>query len=307
VQPTRFRDEVAQRAFDAQINVPQETVESCALKSGWRIRALTCDHIFIGVAHGFHLVPDHPRSPHRFGEYYEFLPVNELERHSNSVELDCFGVLAYYLAMLEVLFATYAAVFVAEIVGDKLLYTSGVLATRFRWGAVVFGMSVAFMGKMAVAVLVGATIGKLVPPWIVAVLTTISFVGVAIAMWRVPDIRAPKEKDERILRGAIIAFTTIFFSEWGDKGMITAGVWSAAFVSTAASRQLSQSTVIVLCWAAAVSAMVTKGGLAITLGATVRKWIAEHISPPRVKQLAVVAILVLGILSVLEIMGVLVD
>ena len=41
--------------------------------------------------------------------------------------------------MLEVLLATYTAVFVAEIVGDKLLYTSGVLATRFRWGAVVSG------------------------------------------------------------------------------------------------------------------------------------------------------------------------
>jgi putative Ca2+/H+ antiporter (TMEM165/GDT1 family) len=213
----------------------------------------------------------------------------------------------YDAAMLEVLFATYTAVFVAEIVGDKLLYTSGVLATRFRWGAVVFGMSVAFMGKMAVAVLVGATIGKLVPAWIVAVLTTVSFVGVAIAMWRVPDIRTPKEKDERILRGAVIAFATIFFSEWGDKGMISAGVWSAAFVSTADARHLVQSEVIILCWIAAVTAMVTKGTMAITLGASVRKWIAEHISPHRVKQLAVVAILVLGFLSVLEIVGILVD
>src|SRR6185369_2633493 len=146
--------------------------------------------------------------------------------------------------MLEVLFATYTAVFVAEIVGDKLLYTSGVLATRFRWGAVVFGMSLAFMGKMAVAVIVGAAIGKLVPPWVVALLTGISFVGVAIAMWRVPDVRAFKEKDERILRGAIIAFATIFFSEWGDKGMITAGVWSAAFVSAAGARHASPSTVM---------------------------------------------------------------
>src|SRR5262245_49271744 len=161
--------------------------------------------------------------------------------------------------MLEILLATYAAVFVAEIVGDKLLYTSGVLATRFRWGAVVFGMSAAFMGKMAVAVLVGAAIGKLLPAWLVALFTAISFIGVAIAMWRVPDIRTPKEKDARILRGALIAFATIFFSEWGDKGMITAGVVSAAFVSAAASRNLTRPTVILICWVAAVAAMVTKG------------------------------------------------
>ena len=34
--------------------------------------------------------------------------------------------------MLTIFFATYGAVFLAEIVGDKLLYTTGVLATRYR-------------------------------------------------------------------------------------------------------------------------------------------------------------------------------
>jgi len=214
---------------------------------------------------------------------------------------------SYAPAMLEVLLATYTAVFVAEIVGDKLLYTSGVLATRFRWGAVVFGMSAAFMGKMAVAVIVGAAIGNLLPAWLVAVLTAVSFIGVAIAMWRVPDVRAPKAKDERILRGAAIAFATIFFSEWGDKGMITAGVWSAGFVSAAAARQTSPSTIMLLCWIAAVAAMVTKGGLAITLGANIRHWIADHVSPQRVRHLAVLALVILGVLSVLEVTGIVVD
>src|SRR2546429_53536 len=35
-------------------------------------------------------------------------------------------------SMFAVLLATYAAVFLAEIVGDKLLYTTGILATRYR-------------------------------------------------------------------------------------------------------------------------------------------------------------------------------
>jgi putative Ca2+/H+ antiporter (TMEM165/GDT1 family) len=156
-------------------------------------------------------------------------------------------------------------------------------------------------------VLVGAEIGKLMPPWLVALMTDFSFIGVAVAMWRVPDIRSPKERDTRILRGALIAFATIFFSEWGDKGMITAGVWSAAFVSSAASRHMARPTVIALCWLAAVGAMVTKGGLAITLGAGVRRWIADHVSPRKVKYMAVSALVILGILSVLEVMGILVD
>jgi putative Ca2+/H+ antiporter (TMEM165/GDT1 family) len=209
--------------------------------------------------------------------------------------------------MLEAFLATYAAVFVAEIVGDKLLYTSGVLATRYRWGAVISGMSAAFMAKMAVAVAVGAAIGKLLPPWLVAVLTAISFVGVALAMWRKPDVRTPKEKDTRILRGAAVAFATIFFSEWGDKGMTTAGVWAAAYVSSASTRGLHRSSVALLVWMAAFTAMVTKGGLAVTLGTTVRVWIAEHVQPRYVRYFAVAALIVLGALSVLEVMGILVD
>ena len=36
--------------------------------------------------------------------------------------------------MFEIFLTTYGGVFIAEIVGDKLLYTSGVLATRYsRW------------------------------------------------------------------------------------------------------------------------------------------------------------------------------
>lgn len=209
--------------------------------------------------------------------------------------------------MLETLLTAYGAVFLAEIVGDKLLYTSGVLATRFRWGSVITGMTLAFMAKMAVAVAVGATIGKLLPPWLVAVLTAVSFIGVAIAMWRQPDVRTPKEKDTRVLRGAAIAFTTIFLSEWGDKGMTTAGVWAAASVSAAPSRGLTHGTAALLVWIAAVAAMVTKGGLAVTLGSSIRTWIATHISPRRVRHLAVLALIVLGILSVLEVTGILVD
>ena len=73
--------------------------------------------------------------------------------------------------MIPVLFATYAAVFVAEIVGDKLLYTTGVLATRYRTVPIMIGMLIAFMAKMAVAVVVGNAISKL-PPLAVAALTS---------------------------------------------------------------------------------------------------------------------------------------
>src|ERR1700751_3712298 len=98
--------------------------------------------------------------------------------------------------MLAILLATYGAVFVAEIVGDKLLYTTGVLATRYRTMPVMIGMLVAFMAKMAVAVAVESAISKL-PPILVAVLTSLSFIGVAITLWRKPVERTSVQKDQR--------------------------------------------------------------------------------------------------------------
>src|SRR5262245_22740854 len=159
--------------------------------------------------------------------------------------------------MLAIFLATYAAVFVAEIVGDKLLYTTGVLATRYRSGSIVAGMAAAFMCKMAVAVAVGEAISRL-PKVLVAVVTAASFIGVAYTLWRKPDVRAPKAKDSTVMRGAAVAFAAIFFSEWGDVGMITAAAMAAKFL-TGASAKLSIGVVV---WLGAVSAMVTKGALA---------------------------------------------
>jgi putative Ca2+/H+ antiporter (TMEM165/GDT1 family) len=205
--------------------------------------------------------------------------------------------------VLSVFFATYGAVFIAEIVGDKLLYTSGVLATRYRWSAVLTGMTLAFMGKMAVAVVLGTEIANLLKPWEVALLAAISFVGVAIAMFRKADVRTPKAKDTRILQGAAMAFATIFFSEWGDKGMVTAGIQAATWVTSAPVKGLDPTRVAWVAWVAAFSAMVTKGALAVTLGARARQWIATHVNPRYVRYMAVAAILVLGFLCVLEAYG----
>src|ERR1700736_3788339 len=130
--------------------------------------------------------------------------------------------------MISLFLATYGAVFVAEIVGDKLLYTTGVLATRYRTVPIMIGMLIAFMAKMAVAVAVGNAISKL-PPMLVAGLTSISFACVAITLWRKPVERTSPEKDNRASRAAMVSFAAIFLSEWGDVGQITAATMAARF------------------------------------------------------------------------------
>jgi putative Ca2+/H+ antiporter (TMEM165/GDT1 family) len=195
--------------------------------------------------------------------------------------------------MFPILLATYGTVFIAEIVGDKLLYTTGVLATRYRTLPIMLGMIVAFMAKMGVAVLVGQAISKL-PPLLVAAITTVNFFAIAYALWRKPDHREirprTQEPDYPAFRAALVSFAAIFFSEWGDVGMITTANLSARFAAP------------VLVWVGAVAAMVTKGILAASIGAGIRGWIQRRFAPRTIRYAAVGLLLVLGLLSVIEIL-----
>jgi Ca2+/H+ antiporter, TMEM165/GDT1 family len=188
--------------------------------------------------------------------------------------------------MLPILLATYGAVFAAEIVGDKLLYTTGVLATRYRTLPIVVGMVVAFMAKMGVAVLIGRAIANL-PPLLVAGITTLNFFGIAYALWRKPDKRESR-REYPVSRAVMVSFAAIFFSEWGDVGQITAATMAARFGAP------------LLVWCGAVAAMATKGALAASIGGAVRQWIQDHLSPKTIRYAAVGLLLLLGILSAVE-------
>jgi putative Ca2+/H+ antiporter (TMEM165/GDT1 family) len=190
--------------------------------------------------------------------------------------------------MFPIFLATYTAVFVAEIVGDKLLYTTGVLAARYRTVPIMLGMALAFMLKMGVAVVVGKQISKL-PPLLVASITMLSFIGVAIALWRKDVERSEGRRDSGAGKAMMMSFAAIFFSEWGDVGQITAA--NVAALNPAAPW---------IVWIGAVSAMVTKGILAATLGAGVRQWVLDRVPPKIIRYVGVAALLVLGILSVVE-------
>jgi Ca2+/H+ antiporter, TMEM165/GDT1 family len=191
--------------------------------------------------------------------------------------------------MVLIFFTAFGAVFVAEIVGDKLLYTTGVLAARYRTVPIMIGMMLAFMAKMGVAVLVGEAISRL-PPVLVASITALSFLGVAFTLWRKSDLPKEKWKEQSAKKAAMISFAAIFFSEWGDVGQVTAATLAARY------------RLPFVVWLGAVGAMVTKGTLAAFLGAGIRKKIAERLSPKVVRYAAVGLLLVLGLATVLEIL-----
>src|SRR5208283_6240022 len=168
--------------------------------------------------------------------------------------------------MLPIFIATYAAVFMAEIVGDKLLYTTGLLAARYKTLPILCGMAMAFVLKMGVAVEVGHLIATL-PKWLVASITAVNFFAIAVVVWRKKDKREVTEKNYPGYRAALVAFSAIFFSEWGDVGQVTAATMAARFNSPLAV------------WLGAVAAMVSKGTLASFIGSGLRGWIQSHFEP----------------------------
>jgi len=188
--------------------------------------------------------------------------------------------------MLPIILATYGTVFVAEIVGDKLLYTTGVLATRYKTVPIMCGVAIAFMLKMGVAVYVSKFISKL-PPLLVAAITAINFIAIAIVLWRKPDKREIKQYPAS--RAVGVSFAAVFFSEWGDVGQLTA-----------AGMALKYPDALLAVWIGAVSAMVTKGILAASIGGGVRNWIQSHLSPKTIRYAGVALLLFLGLLSVIE-------
>ena len=202
--------------------------------------------------------------------------------------------------MLALFFATYAAVFLAEIAGDKLLYTTGVLSSRYRPLPIMVGVTIAFMAKMAVAVAVGERVSHL-PPLLVAGVTGLSFIGVAYAVWRKPMVaRVRKKEDHTAGKAAMVSFAAIFFSEWGDVGQVTA----AAMATRSHSPPGAAIPWPLIVWFGAVLAMVTKGALAASIGAGARRWIEKTFSPKVIRYGGVGLLALLGVLSVLETLGV---
>jgi len=199
--------------------------------------------------------------------------------------------------MWPIFLRTYAAVFGAEIVGDKLLYTTGLLATRYKTLPIVCGMAMAFALKMGVAVEVGHLF-SLLPKWLVAGVTALNFAAIAVVIWRKKDKREVSEKNYRAPQAALVAFTMIFFSEWGDVGQVTAANMSAA----AGLAKPPVPHVALIVWLGAVAAMVTKGTLASFIGGGVRGWIQAHIPPRTIRYAATALLLLLGIFSVWEIL-----
>jgi putative Ca2+/H+ antiporter (TMEM165/GDT1 family) len=193
--------------------------------------------------------------------------------------------------MSATLFGTaFVAVLLAELVGDKLLYGAGALAARIGARTVLLGAIPAFAAKAAVAVALGGAIARL-PHAMVAAASSLAFALTALTIWREPRrVESRPESTARrtsMPRGALAAFSTIFFAEWGDPGQLA----TAAFAA--------RSGAPALVWAAASTAMATKAILALSLGSLLHRY-----APQRTVRWAGASLgVVLSLSSALQIRG----
>ncbi|HEX8143143.1 MAG TPA: TMEM165/GDT1 family protein [Pyrinomonadaceae bacterium] len=184
------------------------------------------------------------------------------------------------------LLATYGTVFVAELVGDKNLYTISTLTVRFQLLPVMCGIALAFSGKMMAAVLLGRAIAEL-PSALVTGMSAATFFATGLIIWMKKSEDAPHESaaSQRWSSAVPVSFAAIFFSEWGDVGQLAA--------ATLAARYHAPLTV----WVGATLALLTKGILALTLGAG----LCRRLPRPVLRYGALGLCLMMGILSLLRI------
>lgn len=189
--------------------------------------------------------------------------------------------------MIEAFAITYTAVLASEVAGDKLLYTTGILATRYRATPMMAGITLAFMVKMGAAVLVGDALARLPRP-LLAGIAAAGVVIVAARFWHDTKQSEAGRKQVGTADALVMSCASVLLSEWADLGQLTAAAMAARFNSPVAV------------WLGAVAAMMTKGVAAATLGARIRSRFHRHFTRPRLAYLSLALLLFIGALSVAE-------
>jgi putative Ca2+/H+ antiporter (TMEM165/GDT1 family) len=185
----------------------------------------------------------------------------------------------------QLLIVTYSTVLAGELIGDKSIFTVASLTLRFRPAAAICGVLAAFIGKMSVAVLFGHLLARLPPHW-TSGLSAATLLVTAACAWLSKEADRPRGDLRLPWHSAVaVAFSAIFFSEWGDPGQLAAAALAAS----------SDAPGIV--WLGGTLALCTKGALAMTLGVSLRR----HVPDRLVRTISSLCCLVLGLVSLRDV------
>ena len=170
------------------------------------------------------------------------------------------------MAFVYALFVSYWTVLIAELVGDKSLYTVASLSARVRFRWLFLGATAAYGAKMLLAVLFGQTLARIPAPLTTSLSATIFFFAAFFIWIKKPTRDSARSTDSLSWsRGPIIPFASLFLTEWGDPGQIAAAALVAQFHFAFAI------------WLGGTLALMTKGAAAIVLGTRLSYRIPERV------------------------------
>jgi putative Ca2+/H+ antiporter (TMEM165/GDT1 family) len=190
------------------------------------------------------------------------------------------------LTLSAMILLAFWTVLVAELVGDKSMYTLTSLTLRFRAGLVFAAFALASGAKMLVAVVLGSAVLRFQSHWTYAV-SAIAFFISAILIWT--EGREPAQEAQSGSaawgKGALACFASFFLTEWADPGQI------------AAAALVLKSHLLWATWIGGTLAIMTKGAVAMSLGVQIR----NRFSQRTLRVLATVSCCILGIMALTEI------
>ncbi len=191
------------------------------------------------------------------------------------------------LSVSSVVFLAFSTVLVAELVGDKSIYTVTSLSLRYRPSVLFSAMAAAFAAKMLVVILLAGLIAKFDSRFTGAVSAVAFFVS-AFFIWfkEPPDASTQHEAGVGVWQPAVICFASLFFTEWGDPGQIAAGAIAATYHAFTAV------------WIGGTVAMLVKGALALAIGLKLR----DRIPQGMLRVVASVCCCLMGVLSLFQLM-----
>lgn len=172
------------------------------------------------------------------------------------------------LHAISIAVVAYWTVLVVELIGDKAIYTVVSLSTRYSTTSVYAGITAAFMAKMFVAVSLGRAFLDLPIP-LRSALTACTLFVTAILLWRAhtDPVSSTGRRAARLGAGGVgAAFAAVFFAEWADVGQISAAALAAQYGTPVAV------------WSGSTAALMTKGLLALTVGARLRRHLPSSVS-----------------------------
>jgi len=183
-------------------------------------------------------------------------------------------------------FITFGIIFLAEL-PDKTALAILIMASQKNPVAVFLGVCGAFFIQNIIAVLFGSLFGFL-PPQIVHVCSGILFLIFAYLMWKQREEK-PNKKTLPVkgffLKTIWSSFIVIFIAEWGD------------LTQLAAATLIAKTHQPVTIFLSATLALWTTTGLAVLIGAQVKKIIRPHI----LQTIAAVVFAIVGLVLLFEV------